>query len=185
MKVHEKTGRFVKISEKFKLTDEAGNPVESIEAGVTVVHGSFRLMTKDQIARVTGIVTESMTNGRNEKNQRIYEFQGNDWRPQALIGDILLQDIDNPFDRWACGPELFGGTGWTGTVNYHDMSVTYTKAGEPLLVVKLPNRMMVKSREGTRFAPEGSLLAVTKADKGDFHIWTPEVVAKYVRDYVE
>ena len=184
MKVQEKLGRFAKYADVFSVTDEADNPVETIEAGATIVRGPFRLMTKDQIARVTAIVTESMTNGLNDAGQQIYEFQGNGWRPQARVGDVLLQDADNLSDRWACGPELFGGTGWVGTV-HDDLSVTYAKPGNPTLALELPEGTVVKSREGSRTVKAGCYLAISKADKGDFYVWTLDVVQAYVRDYVE
>jgi hypothetical protein len=184
MQVQDKLGRFAKLAAVFAITDEAGNPRSEIVAGETVVHGPFRLVTKDQIARVTGLVTPSMVNAKHEKKPDVdvYEFQGNSWRPQGEVGDILLQDVDNPADRWACGSELFGGTGWTGTVQ-DDGSVTYAKPGKPLLALEIPEGTIVTSREGSRPAPAGCLLAVTKADKGDFYVWTADVVAAYVRDY--
>lgn len=182
MNVQEKLGKFAKQADKFSITDEAGNSVSFIEAGKTVVHGPFRLVTKDQIARVIGIVTEGMLNAKNDKGEPVYEFQGNGWRPQAKVGDILLEDADNPSDRWACGPELFGGTGWNGTVN-GDLSITYAKPGKPLLALEIPEGTIVRSREGARPAPADCLLAITKADKGDFYVWTPDVVEAYVRNY--
>lgn len=175
-------GRFAKAAADFGITDEQGNALDVIEAGVTVVHGPFCLVTKDQIARVVGVVTESMLNAENGKGEPVYEFQGNGWRPQAKVGDILLQDADNPNDRWACGQELFGGTGWVGTVK-DDLSVTYAKPGKPLLALKVPEGTMVKSREGVRPAPAGCLLAITKAEKGDFYLWTSDVVLAYVKPY--
>lgn len=182
MKLDEKLGRFAKYAENLTLTDEEGKSLEFIEAGVTVVHGPFRLVTKDQIARVTGLVTESMLNATNDKDDPVYEFQGNGWRPQAKVGDILLQDVDNPADRWACAQDLFGGTGWIGTVT-DDLSVTYSKPGKPLLALEIPEGTPIKSREGTRPAPAGCLLAFTKADAGDFYVWTADVVENYVHDY--
>jgi hypothetical protein len=183
-KLQELLGRFAQQSESFKLTDVDGNPMDTIEAGVTVVHGPFKLRTKDQIARVTGIVTEGMLNAKNDQGENVYEFQGNGWRPQAKVGDILLQDVENSDDRWACGPDLFGGTGWTGTAT-DDLSVTYAKPGKPLLTLEVPEGTPIKSREGTRPAPAGCLLAITKSEKGDFYAWTADVVEAYVRDYVE
>lgn len=183
MNVQEKLGRFARLDSVFRMTDEAGNPVEVVEAGLTVVRGPFRLMTKDQLARVIGIVTSSMLNATDKDGVGVYEFQGNGWRPQGKVGDILLQDAENPADRWACGPELFGGTGWTGTVQ-DDLSVVYAKPGKATLALELPAGTVVRSREGSRVVGEGCYLAVSKADKGDFYVWTPDVVAKYVRDFV-
>jgi len=182
MEVEEKLGKFVKLSEEIRFEDEEGNQMEVITAGRTVVHGPFRLVTKDQIARVYGIVTPSMLNSKNDKGEQVYCFQGNGWRPEAKTGDILLQDTENPDDRWACGPELFGGTGWTGTVN-KDGSVTYAKPGRPLPALELPEGTIVESREGARATPKGALLAFSNPNKGDFYIWTPDVVQSYVRDY--
>jgi hypothetical protein len=188
MDVNEKLGVFAKFSRIFSITDLKGNPVTSIDAGKTVVCGPFRLVTKDQIARVTGIVTESMLNADETNNdgtttgKRVYTFQGNGWCPQAKVGDILLQDVDNPTDRWACGAELFGGTGWTGTAQ-DDGSVTYAKPGKPIAALEIPEGTIVMSREGPRPAPAGCLLAFTKPDKGDFYIWTSDVVEQYVRPF--
>ena len=184
MKLEDKLGRFARYAENLAFTDEAGNPALVIEAGVTVVSGPFKLVTKDQIARVVGLVTASMTNASNDKGNDVYEFQGNGWRPQAMVGDVLLCDAGNPADRWACKPELFGGTGWVGTVN-QDGSVTYAKAGKPQLALEVPEGTPVKSLEGVRLAPAGCLLTMTKADKGDFFLLTADVVQKYVRTYVE
>lgn len=176
-------GRFAKLSDDFFLADESGKPVDRIEVGKTVVHGPFRLVTKDQIAVVTGIVTESMLNVDGGSG-RVYEFQGNGWRPQARVGDILLQDADNPNDRWACGADLFGGTGWRGSVQ-EDGSVIYAKPGKPLFATEIPEGILVTSREGTRPAPAGCLLAFSSADKGDFYVWTSDVVGNYIRDFVD
>lgn len=183
MKVQDKLGRFAQLASSFSITDEAGQPAAAIQAGATVVRGPFRLVTKDQIARVTGVVTESMLNATNKAGERVYEFQGNGWCPQAKVGDILLQDVANPSDRWACGPELFNGTGWVGTAQ-SDLSVTYAKPGKPLLALEVPEGTIVVSREGARSpVPAGCLLAITNAEKGDFYVWTPDVVSKYVRDF--
>lgn len=183
MQVKDKLGRFAKQASTFSVTDETGNPMDSIQAGVSVVHGPFRLVTKDQIARVVGIVTPSMLNATSKDGKRVYEFQGNGWNPQGMVGDILLQDAANPSDRWACGPELFNGTGWMGTAQ-SDGSVTYAKPGKPLLALPLREGTIVISREGARSpVPAGCLLAITNAEKGDFYVWTPDVVAMYVKDF--
>jgi hypothetical protein len=47
IKIEDKLGRFVKLNDSIVLTDEAGNKVNVIEAGKTVVAGPFRLVTKD------------------------------------------------------------------------------------------------------------------------------------------
>lgn len=180
--IESKTGRFVKLADSLKLATETGQPMSFIKAGVTVVYGPFRLVVKDQIARVTGIVTESMINAKNNAGEPVYEFQGNGWRPQARVGDILLQDVESPSDRWACGSDLFGGTGWVGAV-HQDLSITYAKPGKPVLALELPEEIEVMSREGTRVVPTGCMLAITNVEKGDFYIWTPDVVEERVRDY--
>jgi hypothetical protein len=177
-----KLGRFAQQGGQLLLADEKGEPMDSIVYGKTVVTAPFKLVTKDQIARVTGIVTESMLNANSKDGASVYRFQGNGWEPEALLGDILLQDVDNPADRWACGQSLFGGTGWIGTVQA-DLSVTYAKPGKPLIAIALPAGITVTSREGTRVSKTGEVLAFTKADKGDFYLWTTDVVASYVRDY--
>jgi hypothetical protein len=182
MKVQDKLGRFAKFALTLSVTNESGQPLSEIKAGESVVSGPFRLVTKDQIAVVIGIVTESMLNATSKEGEKVFEFQGNGWRPQAKVGDILLQDVSNPADRWACGPGLFGGTGWVGTAQ-DDGSVTYAKPGKPLLALDLPEGTVVVSREGPRAVPAGCILAITNADKGDFYVWTPDVIAKYVRDY--
>lgn len=174
-------GKFAKKSNKLQLTDLNGNIMDHIEFGVTVVSGPFRLVTKDQISRVIGIVTESMTNSFNEKGERVFKFQGNGWKPEGKVGDILLEDVENTDDRWACGADLFGGTGWNGEGDIS--SITYAKPGKPCIALELPEGMKVISREGERVVPADCLLAMTKADKGDFYIWTPDVVKKHVRDY--
>ena len=184
MEAQDKAGRFVRIGDSFGITDEEGNPLEAIEAGVSLVTGPFRLVLKEQIAHVTGVVTASMVNAANKTGDVVYEFQGNGWRPQAKVGDILLQDVENPADRWACGTELFGGTGWVG-MEQEDGSIIYVKPGKPLLALEIPEGTLVKSREGNRPAPAGCLLAVTNADKGDFYLWTADVVQRYVKEYVE
>jgi hypothetical protein len=184
MKLEDKLGTFAKLAPKFSITDQVGNPLKAVQVGVSVVRGPFRLMVKSQVARITGVVTESMLNSVNEKGERVYELQGNGWRPQARIGDLLMQDVEVLTDRWACGFELFGGTGWTETV-HEDLSVTYAKFGKPTLALELPKGTVVNSREGARLVPLGSILVMSDANKGDFYIWTPDVVEKYVREYVE
>lgn len=182
MDVNEKLGRFAKLAATFSLTDEDGAMVDTIIASKTVISGPFRLVTKDQIARVTGIVTPSMMNSKNDGEEPVFEFQGNGWRSQVKEGDVLLQDVENPSDRWACGMELFGGTGWTGAVQ-DDLSVTYAKPGKPIAAIEVPEGTIVVSREGPRPAPAGCMLAFSKPDKGDFYLWTKDVVDAYVRDY--
>jgi hypothetical protein len=181
-KLNELLGTFAVLSDEFKLTDVDGNPVDTIEAGKTVVHGPFRLVTKDQIARVTGVVTPGMCNAQDKDGNPVYKFQGNGWEPEAKVGDILLQDVENENDRWACGADLFGGTGWNGTAS-DDLSVSYAKPGKPLVALDIPEGTPVASREGSRPAPAGCLLAFTKAEKGDFYVWTSDVVEKHVNDY--
>ena len=89
--------------------------------------------------------------------------------------------MSNPGDRWACKPDLFGGTGWVGTVQ-EDGSITYAKPGKPLIAIEIPEGTLIESLEGARPAPAGCLLTC-KATKGDFMIWTADVIGKYVRKY--
>lgn len=182
MKVQDKLGTFARLADSFAITDLDGNPVKEIEFGKTIVHGPFRLVTKAQIAVVIGVVTESMVNGKNKHGDPVYEFQSKTWRPQAKVGDILLQDAEEPADRWACGADLFGGAGWNGTVHLNGY-VTYDKHGKPVPAIELPEGTMVVSREGSRPAPAGSMLAFTDASKGDFYVWSPDVVRDRVKNY--
>lgn len=172
-------GPFAVLADEVLITDLDGNPVDRIVAGQTIIHGPWRAATKDQIARVTGVVTESMCNGTDDSGQPIYQFQGNGWTPQANIGDVLLQDVSNADDRWSCAPALFGGSNWNGTVA-EDLSVTYAKPGKPTLVLAIPEGTIVVSLEGDRPFTADALLAIGKPQKGDVYVWTPDVVEKYV-----
>ena len=184
----EKLGRFAELAEKFSLTNIDGSPATEVVAVETIVSGPFRLVTKTQIARIIAIVTSSMINAENDKGQPVYKFKGNGWYPEAPVGHIILQDVDNPADRWACAPELFGGTGWNGTVanDENGVSVTYSKDGKPIIAIEIPVGTVVRSLEGPRtIDQEGCLLVMTNADNGDFYIYTPDVVEKYIHDYDE
>lgn len=180
--VEEMCGTFAQAADTFKITDKCGNLVDVIKAGETVVHGSFKLVTKDQIARVIGIVTASMCNAQNDDGEDVYKFQCNGWEPEGRVGNILLQDVENEVDRWACGQDLFGGTGWVGTVQ-EDGSVIYAKPGKPLLALEIPEGTVVDSLEGSRTADAGCMLAITNAKRGDFYVWTPDVVEEYVKPF--
>lgn len=181
--INEKLGTFAKLAEKFMLTDADGNPMTEIVVGKTVVHGPWRLVTKDQIAIVIGIVTSSMCNTKDKDGKPVFKFQGNGWEPEAYPGDVLLQDRDNPMDNWACKPDLFDGTGWVGTIDPTTRALTYAKPGKPLIALDIPEGTKVVSLEGDRIAEAGLVLAMTKPDKGDFYAWTPDVVNAYVRPY--
>lgn len=180
--VIELLGTFAQIADYFQVTDLDGNPTDAIEAGKTVVKGPWKVVTKLQIARVTGIVTESMYNATDKNGNRVYRFQGNGWCPEATAGDVLLQDVNNSTDRWACKPDLFGGTGWVGTAT-ENLEVTYAKPGKPLLAMEVPAGTILQTLEGPRVIPEGAMLSVSKSAKGDFYVWTSDVVANYIRDY--
>jgi hypothetical protein len=174
-------GTFAQYADAFSMTDLDGELTDKIIAGETVVHGPWKVVTKDQIARITGIVTESMCNAQSADGHPVYEFQGNGWKPQASIGDILLQDVNNPTDRWASKPGFFGGAAWTGRME-KDLSVTYTKRGEPLIAIEVPKGTFIDSLEGPRPAPAGCLLTC-EASKGNFIVWTADVVEKYIKPY--
>jgi hypothetical protein len=187
-KLEEKLGRFAGLAKNFSLTNIDGSPATEVAAGKTVVSGSFRLVTKTQIARIIGIVTPGMTNTKNNDGQPVYRFKGNGWYPEAPVGHIILQDVNNPADIWACEPGLFGGTGWNGTVanDENGISVTYSKDRKPIIAVEIPVGTVVRSLEGPRtINKEGCLLVMTDANKGDFYIYTPDVVEKYIHNYDE
>lgn len=186
MKLQDKLGQFAQLGSQFAILDQDGNDVTAqgvIQAGIHTVVGDWKLVTKDQIARVVGIVTPSMTNAEKD-GLPVFEFQGNGWRPQASPGDVLLQDVSNPNDQWACQPEIFQeDSGWKGTVQ-EDGSVTYAKPGKPLLSLELPEGITVISLEGSRDPIEkGGLLSCAKADRGDFYLWSKDVVEAYVKPY--
>ena len=63
-----------------------------------------------------------------------------------------------------------------------DLSVTYTKRGELLIAIEVPKGTLIDSLEGPRPAPAGCLLTC-EANKGNFVVWTADVVEKYIKPY--
>lgn len=188
--IESKLGTFTKIAPTLSFTDQAGNRLDYIEQGKTVVHGPWKLVTKAQLAIVRLIVTGNMLNatGSDEKKANfgkpVFKFKGNGWSPEADINDIVMQDAHNPADRWACKPEHFGDAGWQGSAPDADMNAYYSKHGKPLLALELPAGTRVHSKEGARTVGAGHYLAMTNPNVGDFYVWTPDVVANYVKPYV-
>lgn len=175
------------LQEKLGSFCEAGLALsfdgDRIVAGETVVSGPWGLYTKDQIAAVVGVVTESMLNSQDDDGNPVYEFQGNGWRPKCPVGHILLADTENPNDRWGCEPGIFeDSSGWQGIVK-EDGSVTYAKAGKPILAMPIEPGVQVKTLEGEYTSSQGAMLVVTDADKGDFFLWMPDTVEAKVKPY--
>ena len=184
VKVQDKLGTFARYADRFSITDLDGNPVDKIEFGKTIVHGPFKLVTKRQIAIVIAVVTKEMVNGTNKDGKPVYEFASKTWRPKALVGDFVLQDAEEPADRWACGSDLFhSDSGWIATV--HDNGyVTYGKHGKPVPAIEVPEGTIVDSREGPQPAPAGSMLTFLNVNEGDFYLWSPDTVRDRVKDYI-
>ncbi len=179
-----KLGVFAQINANFQILNQDGSPADGIiRAGKTTVNGPWALFTKDQIARVCGIVTASMCNATDSSGNPVYEFQGNGWRPQGSVGDVLLHDANNPSDRWACKPDIFNqDSGWRGTVS-EDGNITYAKPGKPILAMPIAAGQQVETLEGPIVSKEGEYLVVTNANKGDFFLWSAELIAKHVKPY--
>jgi hypothetical protein len=182
MKIDEKLGTFTKIAQAVSFKDVAGNPMDHIEAGKTVVHGPWRLVTKAQIARVIGPCTESICNTVDKDGKPVFKFQGDGWEPEASPGDLILVDHKKPSNVWACKPGLFGGTGWTAFFG-ENRELLYSKPGKPLLALEVPPGTVVKTLEGEQTVGSGGLLTLTDANVGDFYSWQRELVEANVREY--
>lgn len=179
---------FAKTAAALAFTDKAGRPTDTIVAGETCVYGPWLRYTKNQVARVIGVVTEGMVNATNKAGAPVYKFHNapGNWHPEGSVGDILMQDVDNPLDVWAVKPDLFlSSSGWNGEVD-DDFTIIYTKPGKPHWAIQIPAGVTVETLEGSKTSEDGELLVLTKdGQKGDFFFWNPLIVETMVQPYIE
>ena len=178
---------FAKTAAALAFTCQDGSPTNVIVAGHTCVHGQWRRYTKKQVAKVIGVVTEGMCNANDKNGAPVYKFYNapGKWHPEGSVGDILMQDIDNPLDVWAIKPDLFlSSSGWNGEVG--DFTINYKKPGKPHWCIEIPAGVTVETLEGIKNSEEGELLVLTKdGQNGDFFFWNTVIVKTMVQPYME
>jgi hypothetical protein len=195
-------GRFAQFGADLKVLDEQGKDItaqrEIIFRKHTVIAPWRVAMKLQPVAIECDCVTESMctdvADGSDPKipaGTKVLIIKDNPyWKPVLQPGYVILRDINNPKDRW-------------GNINLADMlsngyvplkdakgepltdpefGQIYGKPGKCNMVIEVPAGFKVLTEEGWhQNIPAGALLTYGKPQsRGDFYVWSPEVVKTYV-----
>jgi hypothetical protein len=160
-------------SQGFQILDKEGNLTKIIVAGESTIYAPLSTYKKVQFATKVGVVTEEQLNAKDSEGRDVYEIQGNGWKPQGLPGDIFLQDINNPVDKWFVKPNLFQWQLVDGKDNVWEKPDGKTFEG-----YELPVGTVLKTLESEYISKKDDILTCINSELGDFYCVNLKVAKK-------